>query len=389
MQSLGILVRRAALTALAALCLAPPPASADEAFYYGRVTCSGNEALVRFTWAWNDDVPDFDLVVERGARQELDLAPVLENFLSDAFRHAVPEDPGECLLSDGRRVVLRHVGLDDGLGHGQCGADERQMFSLWIGPMKVYSRELSHNRCGSPHDIAAIIVSGSRMTECRIERDGFTGTDRGAFCYDASDRLEINLDEGEALGSLELLRAADRPFCEALVRASPQRSPALVNPAHEAWPALAHADEVDVAGAERREADSIQSDEIVLDFDNDGVLDRAVAVRRTSHYFDGQFWLVFPEQVGADEIGAWRNRLEGEPNEVSAARAAGVRAFAGDQTAFHELRYTTLTPITLDGETYLHARWAYPRMDLPKDLILRPSTTGLEEVCAWRAIPPL
>jgi hypothetical protein len=67
-----------------------------------------------------------------------------------------------------------------------------------------------------------------------------------------------------------------------------------------------------------------------------------------------------------------------------------VRVFAGDQTALEEARYTTLTLFQADGQTFMHARWAIRRADLPDDLILKPNPTGgLDEICAWKAIPAL
>ena len=129
--------------ACAAVCWPPGAAMADEQLYYGAVVCKGNEALVRFADAGDEDTPDFS-----GTPGS---APA-------ALKQLKPADPSRCTLADGREVRLRHIGLRDFAPHGECGGDESQIFSLWIAGRKIYSEEIFHNKCGFPYDIASVLL---------------------------------------------------------------------------------------------------------------------------------------------------------------------------------------------------------------------------------------
>ena len=79
-----------------------------------------------------------------------------------------------------------------------------------------------------------------------------------------------------------------------------------------------------------------------------------------------------------------------EPKTFDEVRSQGISVFAGDQTALEEARYTTLVPFQADGQTFLHGRWVIRRTDLADDVVVEPNHQGkLDEICAWKAIPPL
>jgi hypothetical protein len=349
-------------------------ARADDSYYYGSVVCRGAQALVRFTEASNDDQPDFSTT---------------PGTLGGALRRLKPVDPSRCKLADGSEVALKHIGLRNASGHGQCGGDESQMFSLWIGGKKIYSREVWHNPCDAPYSIAAILFSGKRLTECRIKQDESGTPDAKPICKDASSRLSQPLAETADAGTFKLVRSArgKADFCASLVR------PALTDgagmssvfanwPARVSWPSVAVR-----GGAISEEGDA---PELSIDFDNDGSVDHAFRIAGDTNYFNGQFWMIPPRNASEADSETVAGGLRDDPDKAAAMRTKGMRIFAGDQTAYHEPRYVRLTPFSADGQTFLHAAWATPRLDLPDDLVLRPNANGgLDEICAWQAIPPL
>ena len=363
--------------AVVAMLAATAPASADDYFYYGAVVCQGSKALVRFTEASNDDVPDFTRTPGTIGGTLLKLKPV---------------DPGRCTLADGRDVVLKHIGLTDSQGHGECGGDESQGFSLWIGGKKIYSDEVWHNHCDFPSSISSIYFDGNRLTECRI-KGSVGGTDPKPACEDVSARLTKPLPETADAGTLKLLRFApgSQDFCTGLVKELPPddaSAPGLgANwPARVSWPPVA------VRGETYWEMDHGGVEDQTIDLDNDGTVDRAIPIQDTNGYFDGLFWLLAPPGKTADEIDTIAGKLRENPETKTFAevRRAGFRVFAGDQTALEEARYTTLALFRADGQTFMHARWVIRRADLPDDLILKPNPAGgLDEICAWKAIPAL
>jgi hypothetical protein len=389
------------LTVAGVWLLSTAPGRPDTYSYYGSVVCSGNDALVRFAGAWNEDFPDFTSVPESPANGSLryhfhdgapDFSAVTHGLISTELRTASLDHPGDCRLADGRQVTVRHMGAGDALGYGECGADETQVFSLWIGSVKVYDRETFHNKCGFEYDIAAIVFRGETLTECRLEFADLHGTlaGDGLVCRDASPRLGVSLEGRERLGHFELIRSAEgrSGFCFDLVDPWGAGLGAVVG-TDARWPALAIAQTYEVAAGERRAFARGGLEELVVDFDNDGTLDRAVSVTEDNHYFDGRFWIVFDTAASSEAIAAMREELYANPDDVAVARTAGWRVFAGNQTDFRSSRYTTLTPFAVDRELFLHARWVFRRFGEVSDVVLLPSPEGLEEICAWRPVPPL
>jgi hypothetical protein len=356
--------------ACAAVCWPPGSAMADEQLYYGAVVCKGNEALVRFADAADEDTPDFS-----GTPGS---APA-------ALKQLKPADPSRCTLADGREVRLRHIGLRDFAPHGECGGDESQIFSLWIAGRKVYSEEIFHNKCGFPYDIASVLFDGKRLTECRTETKSTFDDAPKLDCRDASKRLQAPIAESDHPAAFALIRFAPgkEDFCRGLAKEGPaEASSAPPWPARGSWPSVTVAGE-DEAGDEPEQEKSI-------DLDGDGAVDRAVPVERHDNFFDGRLWFIGPPGKSDDEVDAIAARLAEDPDKAGDLRKEGVRVYAGDETAYKEPRYVTLTPFEIAGETYMHGRWASPRLDLPDDIVVKPNASGgLDEMCVWRAVPSL
>lgn len=83
------------LPSLLALLLAvvASPALADEVHHYGKLICDGNRALIRFTTAYNEDMPIFPEVPSA-----TDLSAL------------APSNSETCTLADGREVRVKTGG---------------------------------------------------------------------------------------------------------------------------------------------------------------------------------------------------------------------------------------------------------------------------------------
>jgi hypothetical protein len=347
-------------------------ARADDVYYYGAVVCKGDQALIRFAEASNADAPDFSGTPTSAAA---------------ALKGLKPQDPSRCTLADGREIVLKHIGLRDRAGYGECGGDESQIFSLRIGGKKIYGEEIFHNKCGYPYDIASIVIDGRRLTECRTKATSAFDENPKLVCRDASKRLRSPIKESDHPAALTLIRFAPgrQDFCGSLVRKLPPADASTPPwPARASWPSEA------IEGSEPDSEGGAPVEEKSIDLDSDGVVDRAVPVELHNGYFDGRFWFIAPPGKSDDEIDAIANRLEQDPDKAGDVRRSGVRVYAGDETVFKEPRYVTLTPFQEGGITYMHGRWASPRLDVPDDIVVKPNAKGgLDEICAWRAVPSL
>lgn len=338
-----------------------PPARADWLEYYGAVVCEGNAAMVRFAATYDEN--------------EIAFAPPPAPF-ARLFRTAQVEDPSRCRLSDGRMVTFHQSDDADAKPYGAGGGISTQWFTLTIGDRVIYDHEVFDSRAEPRADLV-VVFDGARITECRTqEGDPWSVHDIPLACTDkTSERLPgAPLVRAPDRQRLELDRFApgNEGFCEALLQPNPStfmlRTP---------WPAYIPpypSNAVSFGDAETPER---------FDLDNDGVIDRPIAIEAETHYFDGRFWVLPPPGVPPtqEELNAVRDRVtdDGAP----ALRQAGWRIFSGDQTVFEEERYVWLWPGFRDGVTYFTATWAIPRGD-PNTLVLRSHPDGtLEEICAF------
>jgi hypothetical protein len=355
-------------------------ARADEPWYYGSVVCKGDEALVRFVLTYNDDLPDFSQVpMPPGA--EFDQVPIA--------------DPSKCILANGRVVVLRHINLGDALPFGMCGGDSQQAFSLWIGGRKVFSRQIFHTKCGP--DAVAIWIHGKTLTWCALAID----PQRTFQCDDASDLPSHPAQDASPLGTLKLLRheAAMEWFCKSLVtRAVPPELVPLPHP----WKAYAGGPIETISDAKERNQVYSGTDPQVwpLAFGNGIKPSQIMLFEDTSTSFFGAFWEIVGQASSEDEWRSARDKFRFDPDaELPKARKVGARIFAGDQTAYKSAGQVWLFPFVRNGRTWMHAKWAWQSMistddptmaDQATDIILRPTPAGeLQEVCAFKAIPPI
>jgi hypothetical protein len=359
-------------------CFSARQAFADRGWDYGSVVCRGAEALVRFTSASNDDSPGFeDVKTPAGAD----------------FDDVSVDDPSSCLLSDGRRVRLKHVGFGDGSRNGWCGADETQIFSLWIGEAKVYSREIFHHKCGRPYDIASIWFHGATLTECRLIASDQMGSQDSTFgCHDESRRLTHATSEKEQLGTLQLARFAPdmASFCGGLV----SRQSLWWHPIPpDSWSAYAGAS-VEVIADSGLPGNTLNlfDEAKELSFGSkDDVLKIYPVFRDEPSLFAGAFWVVIDDKTELDD---WRGlpiSVNNPPDKiVRKARERGIRVFAGDQTAYGSISEVRINVLNRDGVTWMHAKPGFGASYDLSDIILRPTREGtMQEVCAFKSIPPI
>jgi hypothetical protein len=357
-----------------------PEARADYGKQYGAVVCRGAAFLVRFTYAANEERPEFDRNPPVGA----------------ALANLRIVDPGGCRLADGREIVLRHASLRDALAYGACGGDHSELFSLWIGGRKVYSRELQRGKCDQPHAVVAIYYDGSRLTECRRIPEGTPKVTSRRLCVDASARLTRAATEQGQPGKLALVRSAtgQGAFCRGLVHVNPtEQERDRWYPGYWPWSARARWP-VWTAHPHRRPADVETLRKVAaagFDLDNDGRRDQVLWVQQDAGFFDGSFWVVLPSPASTERAKALASELREDPETaIPRARSAGAKVYAGDQTAYRNPRYVRLTPFFKCGRTWLHAQWATTRFDLPSELVLEPRPSGdLRTMCEFKALPDL
>lgn len=350
-----------------ALALGTTPAQADWAWHYGAVVCAGNAAMVRFTRAYDEEAPAFSSAPAPFARR---------------FADAQIGDPSQCHLRDGRLVTLRHANDRDGRPYGMNGGVDTEWFTLTIGDRTIYRHETFIDRDFDRLDLVVVYDRG-HLTECRTrEGDVLTAHDIPLRCTDVSSRLsgDVRADISDPRPGLRVERAAanSQAFCEGLIQPASIR----FQPPN-GWTAFMSTeprDHIEIA-------DSASSPLARFDLDNDGQEDAPIPISGESGYFDGQFWMLPPPGQAPNQ-----QAIEAASNSVisgnaDAARAAGWRIFAGDQTAYREPRYTWLEPIFLNGQTLMITRWASSASQPPPQ-VLRPHADGsLEEVCAFQLAP--
>jgi hypothetical protein len=341
--------------------LGPTPAHADEGWIFGSVVCAGDAALVRFTDRDADEGPQFDAAP----------APYTERF-----SHATNDNPSRCQLRDGRLVILHQQMGNDVLPYGENGGVPTQAFSLSIDGRVVYSATLS-DRTREQSDLVIVFDRGA-LIECRTqEGDWDTLHEIPQQCTQLSEPLSGERDMQRDERPYYWLASATPDFrarCTSFLQPQEIR----ISPPHN-WPTF--------VPTEPRNAVVIPSENSLntehFDIDNDGRVDTPSKVTGENQYFDGTFWMLPPtgrqptqQQIEDTSRAVMEQRASGP-------RLAGWRIYSGDQTGFHEPRYTRLTPFTLDGQTYFEATWAVSWAD-PRVLLLRPTPEGLlDQICAF------
>lgn len=402
----GSVLKRGVVSALAlvgAMSLSAAPARSDTVTAYAAVVCQGSQALVRFTWAENQDRPDF-------SPNESRLATPLWRLPS--------QDPSRCRLQDGREVVLRQVSGDDQRAHGYCGGQTTEFFSLSVGGKRLYANETWHHRCDSPFSIQAILLRGTSLTECRLVRKRSHDTEARALCVDQSARLRRAAAAPiETPGSLVLLRAAPgrTAFCRSLpFRPTRSRRDGVPWPSYPQEPEqilpeleLPERQEEPPPEGELSEAEMMQElkkwfesvansktlvdgMESLEDVYGDGEKRRVFKIERDSGGFRASYWVVLPASASEAEVDALHKELLWGEN-IPEARAKGVRIIAGDLTSYGETNRVWITPFRRDRRIWFHASRTYFDENAPQhpsDLVLRATPGGeAEEVCAFRRAP--
>lgn len=373
----------AAFAALACLGFGEHPARADWAYAYGALVCEGNRALLRFTMAHDEEEPGFV-----GLAADLPVAGIRD---LDAL---APTTPEACMLEDGRAVVLRQGDMQDTRSYGACGMESRETFSLWLDGSEVYRQSVWRERCDD-RPIRAILLDRDRLTECRgpMPGDGAASDVPQVACVDRSDLLRPRPANPDRPGEIRLLRAAygAEHFCRGLISLEPQ----LPGGSHRwrTWPTFQR-DGIETLLGPDPGPDARPR---LLDLDNSGRLSRAVSSRPENGGGPGAdktVWSPMPFDATEAEVEERAAALDiawGE-EEITRLRGSGVSVFGGDQTAFRSFYGVHLRPFRREGVTWMLAEVrGFPEdREAPTGIVLRPFPDGgMEEVCAFRATPPL
>jgi len=357
------------------------PAHADNRSAYAAVVCKGNRALIRFTFAWNSDKPEFtrpgsDKVQGWGwaLMASKPVAPDLDQL--------IPTNPSKCTLEDGRDILLLQAEINDGPPAGNCSGDGTELFSLWVGKRKVFDREAWRLTCGFPSEITELLINGDRLTECRATHNGPMPTDvQPAICTEQPGRLSKSTPDKGDDGKVTLVRSApgQAAFCRDFIKPSP---------VHREWPTYLAAGVEDV---EFQPVDMIGLTHLPIA----GQSYRAVVWDSFAGGKNGDetVWALLPDLANNADAEAAQRRLAGaSDSEIKALRKSGILVFAGDQTLYGRVGGVHLTPVILGKTTYMHAglQAGLRSSTTPTDLILQPMPSGdLREICVLRANPPL
>lgn len=144
--------------------------SLDNLLWTDGIACRDNQALIRFSGTVEDDsVPAND-----------------PPNVGGSLRHAPAQAHQQCRLRDGRVVRYKVASMDDAEPFGPCGAQEDQIYSVWIGNKKVINREQRAGKCDS-NPVRAIYFDGSHLTRCSDEREWYKEDSVGTHsCSDIS-----------------------------------------------------------------------------------------------------------------------------------------------------------------------------------------------------------
>lgn len=376
-----------ALLGLAAMVTARPAMADPPPDPYAAVVCDGNRALVRFILA--PFSPSMGAPRDEFVGSSMDL-PDRTVRAMDAL---IPTNPARCTLADGREVVLKQGFLRDASAGGRCGGLATPIFTLQLGPRTLYRRAPFRNACDWTGDYAirAVLVDGDRLVECSNVADPSTTralSPPAQQCVDKSELLAGLPPDTTAPGAMVLVRAAAErtDFCRSFVRPLP-------DPDWLTWPPFKTGGREGILAFSEQQQLVDDAEQGLFDLTNEGVPGRAVHVQASfNDVATGSVWLRVSPGATREQVERLKQGMPHDPPYFEALRSAGVIALAGDQTAFKgRIIGVHLTPMRRDGVTWMHATsYTYLRPDEPTDLILRPTPKGtMEEVCAFRANPPL
>jgi hypothetical protein len=386
--------------AAAALLSAVTAARADEMEQAVAVQCHGTAAMVRF--GWSDDSH-----------------PVTYNPLPPAFARdwaGVPlHGDGRCALADGTGVVAR-VGQKEAFAYGMGGADPPEFYSVWLDGKKIVSRETDKDGYGGMTVfLAAVRYDAKGITRCRYATDenaNFFGEPGMGFSQDRADAAGAKLAVTCATRPVNLARLARDPhetpawrariglidvagrdvaLCRRFVRAV--RPFTGYAPSDEQTPVSTTRRKVTLNGlpvvlpAGRDIGGRFDSGArlraMTLDFFNIGKPVTVVEQSGDTHYFDGDRFLVSDRVVDDAALKPLDGDVEHAP--------PGWRAVDGTMTRYQKAggnsgRYTHFIPFRLAGTTYLLATPANMDDHKPDALLLKPSPSGLKQVCGFTII---
>ncbi len=396
------------LAAAGLLLVGLPSAKADMAHAYVRLTCDApaNRAMVRFGWAWNDDLPEFP-------RLPLEV---------DAGLSSLPvQEAKTCRLANGWEVKVKH-GSDRALPYGECGARPPHWFSLWANGRKLFSRRVFYGSCRAELLLHSVIFEDDRIAVCQFDERPLVPEMRPPTLNDplpvTCDDVDVALlfspaDEREypppgstspAAGTMTIPFAVDPALCRRLVRVGRKRGDPWV--ATRQYPEAAdnlgteHDETISFAGIAdaqlqfnarmwRNEDKSIRVSlgSAEFDFNNDGTPDVVYRVADDRHAFDGSFYLLPPTSTGQPPgINVVLSDAADSSDIIEKAVARGWRVFHGGQTAYGEPMSTHLDIIVIDGTTYL---LAYParRSREPTALLFKPTAgNGMWLMCEYQRV---
>lgn len=320
------------------------------------VACAGGKALIRFEHAGESD-------------GTLDNAPP---DIGGPLAHAIASK-SQCRLADGRIVRFKTASLGDHQASGECGAEDSQLYSVWIGDDKIISRERRAGKCDS-NPVRAIFLDGHRLVQCAEEKGPFDEKADTHSCNDISTRLRKPIHDTLPSGQFTITYAARdmRGFCEGMIH------PSKPDESEPDWPqkTVAPADTATLTGPR-------------FDLNNSGHPQHVITIAGENHFFDGNFFLIAPRSMSAEAVAKVVEKQSDEP-DPAAARKLGFQVFAGDQTPYREPRYVRHTAFRKDGATWLYATWAANLLEQPTAMITRPQSNGTQKlICSYQATPDL
>jgi hypothetical protein len=390
---------RSCFTALLLLCAATA-ARADEMEPTIAVQCHGSAAIVRFGWGDNGH-------------------PAIYNPLPAALATGWAGVPlhgdGRCTLADGTGVVAR-VGAKEYFAYGMGGADPPEFYSLWLDGKKVVSRETDKDGYGGMTVfLAAARYDAKGVTRCRyatpenanfFSEPGYEATQAGADATGAKlkvmcetravDLARLTRDQRETpawrarIGLIDIA-GRDAALCrrfvvpvrpisgyapsDALTPASTTRQKVTLDGLPVVLPAGRDIDGAFDSGARLRA--------MTLDFFNTGKPVTVVEQSGDTHYFDGDRFLVGDRIVDDAALKLLDGDVEHTP--------AGWHAVDGTMTRYQKVagnsgRYTHFILFRLAGTTYLLATPTNVDDYKPDALLLKPSPSGLKQVCGFTII---